>query len=416
MAIQGASRDKDKLMRRTGQYSGSCPASIPCDETLPTSPKNPDFMAHFFYRWMRGCLVLSGAVCLATLCGCSQQAEIRHYTVPRTTATSSGDRESDSATVSRMLAAIVPHGKTAWFFKATGPDTAVDASLDDFLAFLKSVRFGEQDDAKPSWTLPEGWKQLPGSEFRFATIQIESALAPFELTVIPLPMEDGFNDDLILSNVNRWREQMQLSAITKEKLDKETTKLEISDGHPAVYVNLVGNFKTNTMGRPPFAGGTGPFAGNEPSRKPPVKKNEPTADSEDLTFAAPAGWEKGPGNAFSRAAFKVTDGDQAADITITAAGGDLLQNINRWRGQLKLDPWDKNELEKEVKPIKLGDDVAGSYVAITSPENASPRETILGVIANHDGATWFIKLKGPAALAEREKDKFEAFVKSIRFK
>jgi hypothetical protein len=41
-----------------------------------------------------------------------------------------------------------------------------------------------------------------------------------------------------LENVNRWREEVGLPAITAEALDQEVEKLEI-DGQPATYVKLI---------------------------------------------------------------------------------------------------------------------------------------------------------------------------------
>ncbi len=92
----------------------------------------------------------------------------------------------------------------------------------------------------------------------------------------------------------------------------------------------------------------------------------------------------------------------------------MLANVNRWRGQLNLDEVAASALAKLVKPISVGG-AAGSYVQLTGPADAKPQQTILGVIAPHGEQVWFIKLQGDAPLAERERERFEAFVKSIKF-
>src|SRR5205823_1207276 len=125
------------------------------------------------------------------------------------------------------------------------------------------------------------------------------------------------------------------------------------------------------------------------------------------------GWSPGKPNAISLAAFKVTDGDKQAEITVSTAGGEWLANVNRWRGQLGLSPVDAAELTKVAKKIEtLG--TTADYVELVGPDSAAKRETILGVQAQAGGRTWFVKLRGDAELAEREKDKFESFVKSLR--
>jgi hypothetical protein len=63
----------------------------------------------------------------------------------------------------------------------------------------------------------------------------------------------------------------------------------------------------------------------------------------------------------------------------------------------------------------------GIYVEAIGPESTpnnttGARETILGVIVEAQGRQWFIKLKGDAELAAREKTHFEKFVQSIRFR
>jgi hypothetical protein len=40
----------------------------------------------------------------------------------------------------RVLGAIVPHGRETWFFKLTGPDALVAGERDNFRAFLKTIK------------------------------------------------------------------------------------------------------------------------------------------------------------------------------------------------------------------------------------------------------------------------------------
>ncbi len=67
-----------------------------------------------------------------------------------------------------------------------------------------------------------------------------------------------------------------------------------------------------------------------------------------------------------------------------------------------------------MKQIQVGNGT-GDYVELVGPEDAQPQQSILGVIAIDAGRAWFIKLKGAARLAENEKQRFEAFVKSVKF-
>ena len=48
-------------------------------------------------------------------------------------------------------------------------------------------------------------------------------------------------------------------------------------------------------------------------------------------------------------------------------------------------------------------------------EKGDAKQTILGVMTVRDKTAWFIKLHGDAAVAAAEKERFEEFVKSVRF-
>ena len=124
----------------------------------------------------------------------------------------------------RMLAAIVLQADKAWFFKAVGPDAQMAEQADAFRSLLRSVRFV---DEKPQWTLPDGWRQKAESGMRFATLEFGPADQPLELTVIPLGIPPGEPSAYVLSNVNRWRQQLNLPPIAAAELDQQTEKIEL---------------------------------------------------------------------------------------------------------------------------------------------------------------------------------------------
>ena len=74
---------------------------------------------------------------------------------------------------------------------------------------------------------------------------------------------------------------------------------------------------------------------------------------------------------------------------------------------------DSGSIMLEGKPLRLTSnrDAVSAGIAYVSEDRLG-----LGVILPHGAKTWFVKLQGDSALAEREKPNFEAFVKSIRFR
>jgi hypothetical protein len=111
----------------------------------------------------------------------------------------------------------------------------------------------------------------------------------------------------------------------------------------------------------------------------------------------------------------VSEGDQSARITVSAVGGGTEGNIVRWRGQIGLGPPTPDELESSVSSIEI-DGVEADYVRLAGPADAARRrESILAVVAEIDGIPWIVRLRGDWKLAEQERERFEAFVKSLRF-
>ena len=68
------------------------------------------------------------------------------------------------------------------------------------------------------------------------------------------------------------------------------------------------------------------------------------------------------------------------------------------------------ELDKELKSITV--DGNEGHLA----ELVGEKQTILAVIVERAGSAWFFKLQGDIELAAAEKKRFEAFVKSVKFK
>ncbi|MCC7085658.1 MAG: hypothetical protein IT427_11710 [Pirellulales bacterium] len=196
------------------------------------------------------------------LSGCKKQPEITRYQVPKETLatpttslsanTNQPRRTTKPAGQDRMLAAIVPHDDEAWFFKLAGETTAVDQHAAAFGSLVKSVTFPESAGGKPEWKSPEDWQRQPSQGIRYATMLIprKGDAKPLELSVITLPWNAADERAAILSNVNRWRNQMQLQPLTADQLDSETQREKLAGGE-AIFADLKGTY-TEGM-RPPFA-------------------------------------------------------------------------------------------------------------------------------------------------------------------
>jgi hypothetical protein len=366
--------------------------------------------------------------------GCEQPEEIEHYrqlkpeAVLKTYFKESAPAEREpAAEPDRMFAAIVPRGGQLWFFKLVGPTDAVRQQSDSFAALIDSVHFVNDS---PEWTLPSDWRQLPASGSgpgeRFATFEIGKGEKPLQATVTSLPKQEDEDDgDAVLMNVNRWRRQMGREPMMDKRQVKITVReRKTADGTTAYVLGLLGKFQTGGM-NPPFAGaGDSPMpAGHpaigptaSPSATPPAVAN--SGISGDLKYEVPAGWHEGQAGGMRKAAFEVEDGSRKVSITVVVTEGalaaDIGANVNRWRGQIGLPTADKKDVAAMVKPIEVGD-TAGSFVEIIGPKESAPQQAVYGAIAPREDKVWSVTMRGDAELAAKEKERFEAFVKSIQF-
>lgn len=78
------------------------------------------------------------------------------------------------------------------------------------------------------WDAPKGWKELPGSGMRLATIVPPGG---GEVSVTALPGDVGGE----LANVNRWRGQIGLPAFDEAGLAKSRSKVRSNAGPVTVY-------------------------------------------------------------------------------------------------------------------------------------------------------------------------------------
>ncbi len=166
----------------------------------------------------------------------------------------------------RLLAAILHRGDTAWFFKMTGDDQLVAAQKPAFVAFLKDIPFEvvaapagspvaaaaaafpgpvmspATSAARPSWTVPSGWQETTPGPMQLAKFLAAGADGHAEVTVVTLPGTGGGP----LPNVNRWRGQIGLPPVTEAELAKLLMPLPGADAG-SFLVDVANSEKKNRL-------------------------------------------------------------------------------------------------------------------------------------------------------------------------
>ncbi|MCH8839209.1 MAG: hypothetical protein IH831_00745 [Planctomycetes bacterium] len=367
-------------------------------------------------------LILALALLLSTSVGCQRREGVSTYTTKQESASRSPtDFPALARQLDHTLAAILPQGDRAWFFKMAGPAPAVERRREDFLAFLKTVAPAATAGAPPTWQLPEGWEEKGASPMRVATLVVPDDGAadggPLEIAVSSLPLTDDW-DDFLERNVNRWLGQLGQGPLAGATIKKIVEEVATAAG-PATVIELVGMRKDSSRGNP-HAGMT---ATRLPRTSLPPSQQSASQQSADapLAFDTPAAWQPGQMSMMRKAAFNVVDGDQQAEVTVidlpVAEGSqitDVAANVQRWARQVGLTGLDDAALAKLVQETTI-DGATGSYVALLGPEDAERPVGMLAAMVVRDEKVWFFKLFGDRSLVKKQQDAFQSFLHSVRF-
>jgi hypothetical protein len=145
----------------------------------------------------------------------------------------------------------------------------------------------------------------------------------------------------------------------------------------------------------------------------------PGTGSAQLTWTTPAGWtELAPGQ-MRVGSFKITGADgKLADVSIIPLGGVAggnVANVNRWRGQIGLDPVSADEINKIAQAVEIAGQPAEMYeITGKNPGNGEPAG-ILAAITQRGETAWFFKMTGDPGLIAEQKSAFVEFLKSVKF-
>ena len=130
-----------------------------------------------------------------------------------------------------MIGAILPQGGRL-VLKVAGAPAAMDSHLKPFgSGCVRSISWTTSRSGNCREGLARGTR--PGHAIRHVADRRRRAL---ELTVIPLPIPED-DPDYVLSNVNRWRQQLQLGPLTAPQLGEQAEKIQVG-GAVATLVDL----------------------------------------------------------------------------------------------------------------------------------------------------------------------------------
>jgi hypothetical protein len=294
----------------------------------------------------------------------------------------------------------------------------------------------------PTWVLPGGWTQSPEQQgMRFATIQVAADDPQTSLTVIPLGSESGG----LVANINRWEEQLGLPPSGPDELARVIRQTDLN-GMTVTLVDLPGAEQRTLAAIVPrsertwYFKLTGKAAAVEAQKRqfdefvqsirfqhtpPPTQQMAGSGMGVTTTrgdaqpeWAVPPGWVQEPARPMRVATFRTSPEPGAAEVIISRFGaanfGGPLDNINRWRGMVGLDPVESTD-DQPVERIQVdGNDAA--FFDMTGPaRDGLPARRMLMIMASAGDTVWFFRMIGEAEVVENHKAGYDEFIRSVKF-
>jgi hypothetical protein len=316
-----------------------------------------------------------------------------------------------------------------------------------------------------TWTTPANWTQTAATAMRVGSFKISGSNAQeAEVSIVPLAGMAGGD----FANVNRWRGQVGLPSAADDVLQAAAENVD-AGGQPAGLYDVAGtnslsgevnriiaviqhregttwfvkmtgdanlveqqkpvfvdflkslSFTSQASGQPGASGMGAQGQAALPPGHPAFGDMSTPADAGPIShdgqpnWQVPAGWKEVSGGQFLTAKFVLNGADGAmANVNVSSApgdGGGLVPNINRWRGQLGLQP--ATDVSAVTFSLPGGQGQIVNFTG-TSAQTGKPAE-IQAVVVTQPDRTWFYKLMGDPALVEAQKDAFTDFVKSAKY-
>jgi hypothetical protein len=325
-----------------------------------------------------------------------------------------------------------------------------------------------------TWDAPAGWEARAPNSVRIGSYAIPNpAGEPADFAITSFPGDVGGD----LANVNRWRNQIGLAPIGADELPgvlkpvaapageflvvnfmnpemgvrvlaaifKQPAKtwffklagpdavvaasesaflgllqtvqfgegLAAPGGAPVANVPASGNTNDLPPGHPPIAG----MAGQMPAATSPSPSPVAASGGQlPIRWAAPDHWIAKELSQLRKASYDVHGKGGVADfsiISLTGAAGGLHDNVNRWRGQIGLDPQDGAAIDATVRHM----DSAGLHFDVVEfASTGAEAQRVIGALLTVSGETWFFKLIGPDAVVAAERESFIQFIRTVRIR
>ena len=141
------------------------------------------------------------------------------------------------------------------------------------------------------------------------------------------------------------------------------------------------------------------------------------AENAPLVYKLPEGWTKKPGSQFRTLNFAFGK-EQEGECYVSRVGGGLQANLNRWRGQMGLEPDSKEKIDALPKRLLFG--MEATYIVLDGKfkgmgmAEAKSDYRMVGLVLSMPDVSFFIKMTGPKTLLLENEKNFTQFCESLK--
>jgi len=324
-----------------------------------------------------------------------------------------------------------------------------------------------------TWTTPAGWTEVPPSEMRVASFKVAGTNGKqADVSVIPLAGMAGTDEANVnrwrgqvglppasAEELQKLAERVQAAGQSAQLFDlagknpgsgeperilgviqrradvswffKMTGEADLVEQQKPGFIEFLKSLNFAATAAPATAGempatlppGHPAIPGTElgsqnilvPNANTTVSGGMNPGGGEKPNWQVPAGWQEVSGGQFLVAKFMLAGENGAtAAVNVSSSAGDgggLAANVNRWRGQLGLQP----VIEILTTPVQVSSGKAERVdIDGTNSQTGKPAR-LIGVMVSQGDRTWFYKLMGDSKVVTGQEGAFVQFVQSVKY-
>jgi len=137
-----------------------------------------------------------------------------------------------------------------------------------------------------------------------------------------------------------------------------------------------------------------------------------------LKYSLRAGWEELAPGEMRVASFRVLASGKQADVGVVPLPGLMghdLENVNRWRSSIGLEPIKEDELPNLTEAVTIASLPGQLYDLAGESPGSGEKTRILVAVLKREGVAWFFKMSGDDKLVQQQKPAFVSFLKGLSF-